>query len=359
MAVYSVIRYEPTFTEWLIYKYPNDRFNNNSKLIVSPGEVAIIVHNGKIEKICEEGTENIVSELLPVLGRLTSFGYSENPYPIEVYFINKRLKLDLKWGTSDPVMLLDPEFGVPLHVRARGQMGVRLVDYQYFYQTLVGSLIRGGMITFKAISEFFRGELNQIIKKQLSSFVINNRVTFFEIDTHLDEIQSSIEKEARTDFERFGLDLVNFSIESINVPDEDIKNLSGILHKKAEYEQLGDKIYRTTRGYDVLQAGAKNNSAMGTMIGVGLGMTATKAKESGAGCIIPPSGEDDGQKPNQIQTIKCPKCGAENKSTSKFCCECGYRFVSKCPNCGADIRPGQKFCDECGFNLIKGGNSNE
>ena len=49
MAFYEVIRYQSDVTNWLLYKHPVDEFNNKSRLIVSPGQVAIIVHNGKID----------------------------------------------------------------------------------------------------------------------------------------------------------------------------------------------------------------------------------------------------------------------------------------------------------------------
>jgi membrane protease subunit (stomatin/prohibitin family) len=162
MAFYDVIRCDNVNggIDWLMYKHPVDEFNNKSRLIVSPGQVAIIVHNGKIEKICQEGTYKINSELLPFLKNFTkAFFGGNNPYPIEIYFINKRLKLDLLWGTSDPVKLIDPKYNIQINVRARGQLGVRLDNYQYFYQTLVGSLMKGNYIDFKIIQTFFRGKI--------------------------------------------------------------------------------------------------------------------------------------------------------------------------------------------------------
>lgn len=345
MAIYSVIRYEGDISDWLVYKYQQDDFNKNSKLVVATGQVAIVVHNGKIEKIFEEGTYKLDSELLPFLkGFVKTVHGGENPYPIEIYFINKKLKLDLLWGTSDAIKILDPVYKIQLRVRARGQIGVRLTEYQYFYQTLVGSLMKGNYITFDVLKSYFRGILNQRVKKALSTKMISEKITYYEIDPRLDEIQESLLEEIKVEFKKFGFDVVNLSIESINVPDEDLDKLNQILHKKAEYEQLGDDIYRTTRGYDVLEAGAKNSGgSAGTFMGVGLGMQLGNEVKGG---IIPEKKTTEAKR--NRKTKYCGNCGAEIEVNSKFCQECGEKVTKSCPKCGNEISNEIKFCPECG-----------
>ncbi len=350
MAFYELIKFDGKDLNWLIYKHPVTEFNNNSKLIVSPGQVAIIVHNGKIEKILEEGTIRINSELLPFLKGFTkSFFGGKNPYPIEIYFINKRIKLDLLWGTSDPIKLIDPKYHIQINVRARGQLGIRLDNYQYFFQTLVGTLMKNQIIDFSIIQDYFRGRLNQIVKKCLSSYIISNEITYFEIDPHIDQIQEEIENPIREDIKQFGFDLINVSIESINVPDSDLEKLNEILHKKAEYDQLGDHVYRTARGYDVLEAGAENNSAQATMMGVGMGLNV--GQTLGQGSIIPDTNSQPKETANN--TFKCPNCKNLIDTSAKFCPECGTKIIKVCPKCNSNVNPGQKFCPECGEKLYK------
>lgn len=349
MAFYELIKYDGNGINWLIFKHPVTEFNRNSKLIVSPGQVAIIVHNGKIEKIVEEGTVRINSELLPFLKAFTKMFYGTNPYPIEIYFINKRIKLDLFWGTADPLKLIDPKYNIQINVRARGQMGIKLANYQYFFQTLVGTLMKGSFIDFDIIQNFFRGKINQIIKKTLTDFFVSKKITFFEIEAHIDEIADEFKNKFDSECEEFGFDLVNFSIESINVPNDEFDKLNEILHKKAEFDQLGDQNYRTIRGYDVYEAGAKNNSATATMMGVGMGMGLSNGV-GGAGNIIPPAQPQQAQKGNMST---CPSCGSPVDSTKKFCPECGAKLKSTCPSCGSPVDPTKKFCPECGQPLNK------
>ena len=350
MAFYSVVSFDGETRDWLMYKHPCDEFNTSSKLIVKPGQVAILVHNGKIEKICEEGSYKLDTELLPFVKAFVKGMYGgKNPYPLEVYFVNKRLKLDLLWGTSDPIKILDPVYKIQLRLRIRGQLGIRLSDYQFFFQTLVGTLMKSNYITFDVICSYFRGIINQKAKKILSSYIIGNKITYFEIDPHLDDLQTELQTNLKPELEKFGFNMVNLSIESINVPEEDLTALNDILHKKAEYEQLGDNAYRTTRGYDVLEAGAKNaNGTAGTFMGVGLGMQMGSQVQGGA--IIPPAQPQA----EQSGKIACPKCGAMIGKKAKFCPECGEKIENAkqfCPECGAEVTAKQKFCPECGTKL--------
>ena len=359
MAFYELISSQavirPNDINWLIAKHPVTEFNRHSKLVVSPGQIAIVVHNGKIEKIVEEGTSRIDSELLPFLKAFPKAFYGTNPYPIDIYFINKRIKLDLLWGTSDPVKLIDPKYNIQIDVRARGQMGIKLVNYQYFFQTLVGSLMKGSSIDFNIIQTFFRGKINQIIKKLLTEFFVNKKITFFEIEAHSDEISKAFEEEFDKECEEFGFDLVNFSIESINVPEDEFDKLNEILHKKAEFDQLGDQNYRTIRGYDVYEAGAKNNNAAATIMGVGMGMGMANGMSNNSASIIPPMSEEQPKKEVKAKgnIIKCPGCGEEIDSSKKFCPECGFKLVHICPNCNQEVDPSKKFCPECGQPLYK------
>ncbi|MFN9984724.1 MAG: SPFH domain-containing protein, partial [Pirellula sp.] len=104
---------------WRFPRYQNE-IKNGAKLIVRPGQVAIFVSEGKLADIFEAGTHDLTTSNLPILSTLKGWKYGFNsPFKAEVYFVNKRPVLDLKWGTPNPVMLRDPEFG-PIRVRAFG-----------------------------------------------------------------------------------------------------------------------------------------------------------------------------------------------------------------------------------------------
>ena len=349
MGIYDVVRFEGLEEDWLLYKFPSDEFKTHSKLIVSPGQIAILVHNGAIEKILENGSYTLDTELLPFIKGLKKAVYSgDNPYPMEVYFINKRLKLDFFWGTADPIEMLDPKYNIILSMRSRGQLGVKLDNYQYFYQTLIGTLLKNRYISFNILRDYFRGVINQKIRKHLSTEIVAKKITYFEISLHIDEIQESLEADIAKEFAKFGFQIVNFSIESIDCPKEDTDKLNEILHKKAELDQLGDTGYRTARGYDVLEAGAKGNGNASAFMGVGMGMQMGQSA-SVSGGIIPPAEN----KKEEKETFACPHCSKQIDINTKFCPECGGKIVHECPECKHEVSPTQKFCPECGAKLYK------
>jgi len=80
------------------------------------------------------------------------------------------------------------------------------------------------------------------------------KISIFNVEPHIEEIANAIKAEIEPEMGKFGFEIVNLSVESINVPQEDTDALNAIFHKKAEFEQLGDTRYRTARGYDVLKA---------------------------------------------------------------------------------------------------------
>jgi len=354
MALYDVVQFEGTGADWLIYKFPRNDFNTRMSLIVGPGQIAICVHDGKIEKICEEGKFVLDTELLPfVKGLVKAIHGGNNPYPMEVYFINKRLKLDLLWGTSDSVKIVDPEYHVQINVRARGQLGVRLKDYQYFLQTLVGTLMKDSSINFDVIRDYFRGLINQKAKKTISSLMLGEKISIFNVEPHIEEIANAIKGELEPEMAKFGFEIVNLSVESINVPQEDTDALNAIFHKKAEFEQLGDTRYRTARGYDVLEGAANNEgggvASMGVGLAAGMSMGGQMANSvnGGNGGIIPSASTEV-----KAETFECPHCHGQVVSGAKFCPVCGHKMVYKCPKCGAAVSPSAKFCPECGTNLV-------
>ena len=345
MNIADVVKIDGVNSDWLLYKYPNDEFNTSSRLIVSPGQIAIIVHNGKIEKICENGTFKLDTELLPFIKAFQKGYFNwKNPFPLEIYFINKRIKLDFLWGTSDAIEIIDPVYKVKLGLRSRGQLGVKLTEYQYFLEKLVGTIMKSGYVSFNILRDYFRGIINQKIRKQLVSYLYTNKISYFDINMHIDEIQESFQADLEPEFKKFGFEILSFAIESIDCPSEDTAKLNDILTKKAEMEQLGDENYRTIRGYDVLEAGAKGNGSASSILGVGLGMQMNGQVSSGTG-IIPQSKKED--------SIECPKCGTKMAASSKFCPECGTKIITECPKCGAKVSPKQKFCPECGEKLYK------
>lgn len=350
MALFDVIKFDGfSDRKWVVYKHPCTEINTKSKLIVGPGQVAVAVHAGKVENIFESGIFTVTTENFPFIERLVKSVYGGKvPFPMEVYFINKTIKLDMLWGTRDPLQVIDPNLNVKVRARARGQFGVRIANYQFLITTLLGAIQTKNLLEFDTLGDFFRGLINTKVKTVLGEYIIHKDVGLLDMSVYLEEISNVCKERLAPEFERFGIELINFYFESINVPDEDLERINGILNKKAEFDIMGDYRYRTARGFDVLESAAENEGTGGAIagagIGLGLGVGAGQAVGnlmSRENPIIPPA------------TKTCGNCGSAVGAVN-FCPQCGERVKQNCPSCNKVLPGNVNFCPECGAKIKRG-----
>ena len=125
----------------LVWRFPryHNQIKHGAQLIVRPGQTAVFVHQGKIADVFGPGRHTLETKNLPVLSTLAGwkFGF-DSPFKAEVYFVSTRQVTDLKWGTPNPVLIRDPDFG-PIRVRAFGTFTLRAVDAKALLQELVGT----------------------------------------------------------------------------------------------------------------------------------------------------------------------------------------------------------------------------
>jgi membrane protease subunit (stomatin/prohibitin family) len=161
------------------------------------------------------------------------------------------------------------------------------------------------------------------------------------------ECKASLDKE----FERFGVELVNFFIESVTPPKDQYEKLRGYKEEMA----LGAGFYQQRRSLDIMEKMAENPNSGGLAnAGIGFGMGLGMAPMAGTmfGNV---AGNVNPQQPAEAAGVKCPHCGATNPEGRKFCGECGQSIVVGlvCPSCGKVNEKGQKFCGDCGTRLSK------
>ena len=125
----------------IVWRFP--RFNNQIKhgaqLIVRPGQAAILVSQGRIADVFGPGQYKLATANLPILSTIAGWKYGfDSPFMAEVYFVSTRQIADLKWGTPNPVMMRDPDFG-PIRVRAFGTYTLKAKDPKILLEELVGT----------------------------------------------------------------------------------------------------------------------------------------------------------------------------------------------------------------------------
>ncbi|NLZ46425.1 MAG: SPFH domain-containing protein [Clostridiales bacterium] len=350
MAVLSVIKFEGLSTrEWIIYRHFNEKITSSSQLIVGEGQLAILVKGGTVCDIFQPGTYKLDTRNIPILHNLVNLPYGGNtPYTVEVYFVNTTVKMNLYWGTSDPIQLIDPKYHIRLRIRAFGQYGMRIIDSRTFFTELVGSL-GPTAINYDKVVEYFKGILVTKIKSIIAGIILDNNISALEIAPRLETISEQVYEKINPEFSKYGISIVNFNITSINFPEKDFEQINQILHDKAEFEIMGDSRYSTKRSFDVYEGAATNEGgAAGALASGGVGLGVGMAMANSAPVMAQPN-----VAPTE-KVIICQKCGESSPSGAKFCNGCGSSLVPAkkvCPNCSCEVAGGAKFCNNCGSTI--------
>lgn len=347
MAIIDRIKFDGSSngSHWLVYKCPSEQFVIGSQLIVNEGQEALFFKGGKALDLFGPNTHTLSTGNLPILNKLVNLPFGgKTPFSAEVYFINKTANLEMKWGTSTPIPLEDPKYGLILNIGARGQYGITINDSRLFVTRIIGAVPGGTITNPMSVLRYFNGVVNSKIKSVTAAYMIQKRISFLEISQFLSELSSAFQDALNDEFDRFGIELVNFYCESIAPnPDEYEK-----LRKYKEELALGHEFYQQRRSLDILEKFAENQSAGGAAnAGIGLGMGLASAGNIGS--MFAEIEQNMNTAPANAQ-ITCTKCGTLNNSAMKFCGNCGNKLADTiiCPHCGKEVQKGMKFCGECG-----------
>ena len=279
-----------------------------------------------------------------------------SPFNCQVYFINKVVSMDVLWGTSSQIPIQDAVYKIILPIRANGQFAIQVENAEKMLVKLVGSMDDFNQNTVK---RYFKGILMTNIKEYISSEFVKKQVSFLEVQTRLKEISEGIKVRVQSEFEEYGIKLVNFTINEIAPPDNDPSyvKLKKALAKKAEMQVMGYD-YQQERVFDVLDKAASNlgmsSDIMGAGMGIGMGINMgafVGGTMNGAMSNIQTQNE------NEQEQKLCKSCGAKILENAKFCLECGTKVEKKlelgmciCPQCREKVPEG-KFCLKCGAKL--------
>lgn len=347
MAIFDVVRFDGLRSrEWLIYKYPSDSLVLGSQLIVQEGQAVIFVKGGEVCDVFYPGTYTLSTNNLPILQSLINLPFGgKTPFSAEVYFLNTTTKLNLNWGTTDPIQIIDPKYHVKMRVRAFGQIGLKLADYGTFFRELIGGMQQSDLVKFDKIVAFYRGILILKIKAILAETILSRQISVLEIASMLETLSEEMQQRVAPEFARYGFTVTNLYIQSINFPDEDFERINQILEDKAAFEIMGDRRYATKRSFDIYEGAANNsNGVAGAFVAGGMGLGAAvgvgQAMRDTVGTPMESAGSSD--------VRECPGCHAQVPAGAKFCSQCGFSLKDLVCSCGATLPPGAKFCPECG-----------
>lgn len=307
--MWTVLEWKDESADTVVYRFPMDgkEIMSGSQLTVRESQVAIFVHLGKVADVFGPGKYKLTTKNLPILSGIGSIWYKgESRFKAELYFVNTKQFLNLKWGTSNPVAMRDSEFGM-IRIRAYGNFAFRVTDAVQFMQEVFGTR---GLVKLTEIE----GALQSLLVSQMSDTIAETQVTALDMAQNYTEFGELVLQRAKAKFADWGLTITEFNVINISFPEA----VEKAIDERTSLGILSDHIgvYTQKKAADALGDAAKNQGTTGTFVGMGFG---SMLNNTVAGAMSTPA-------PKSGDTKFCPECGAKVKASAKFCSECGNKL---------------------------------
>jgi membrane protease subunit (stomatin/prohibitin family) len=266
----------------LVWRFPryHNQIKHGAQLIVRPGQLALLVREGRLADVFAPGQHRLETRNLPVLSTLAGWAYGfDSPFKAEVYFVSTRLITDLKWGTPSPVLLRDPDFG-PLRVRAFGTYTLRALDPKRLLEQLVGT---DGAFESDEIGELLRS----IIATAFADLVAKAEIALVDLSKNYQSLSDRLRDLVRTRIDdEYGLEIPQLYIVNVSAPAE----VEQALDARSSMNVIGDaaayQAYQLGRAMPVAAANPAGGLA-GAGVGVGMGMAIASPMLSGGAHTTP------------------------------------------------------------------------
>ena len=222
----------------LIWRQPEEDFNDNSTLIVMPGEEAIFIKDGSIVQTFENGKYLLNTENYPFLSRLRNLmtgGIST--FNCVVYFVRTAHSIEIRWGTDSPLQVRDKLLGIATKVRARGSYKVTVSNPGVFLEKLVGNNVL--FETPDGLSRYFSMQFQGKIKASLTRALNETTTELLGIEARLEELAADVEPFFKESLDEYGLKCVQFVIGALDIDDDELRR---------RYDEIGMDNIEKVRG---------------------------------------------------------------------------------------------------------------
>ncbi len=341
----DVIEWTDNSGKTMVHKYDMNgkEIMMGAQLTVRESQAAVFVNEGQLADIFMPGRYELSTSNMPIMTALKSWKYGFNsPFKSDVYFVNTKQFLDMKWGTSNPVMMRDSEFGM-IRLRAFGIYSFKVNNVEVFLKEVFGT---SSLFTVDGVE----GQIKRTIVSSLSDAIAESRIPALDLATNYDELANFAIPVINQKLASLGLVICSLVIENISLPEEvekamDRRTSMGVVGNLDQYAKY--------QAAEAMREAANNDGSGMAGMGVGMGAGAAMGQMFSQAFAQQPAAAPAAPVAAPAAGAKCIACGAAIPAGVKFCPECGAKqeVENVCPACGAKIPAGTKFCPECGAKL--------
>ena len=211
----EIIQWEDDSRDTLSYRYPVDKeIKRGAQLIVRESQLAQFLYLGEFGDTYRPGTWTLTTDNTPILNSLKGWKYGfESPFKADVYFLNTRLFTGNKWGTANPIIMRDADFGI-VRVRAFGTFDFHIVDPKLFLKEVAGTDHHFRLDEF---ADTMRSRIVSVFSDALASA----KLPVLDVASRYQELGEAILPLINPQVtSKYGLEMSSFIVENISLPPE-------------------------------------------------------------------------------------------------------------------------------------------
>jgi len=279
----DVIAWTDNTRDTMVWRFEREahEIKYGAKLTVRTGQAAVFIHEGQLADVFTPGMYMLETNNMPILTTLNHWDHGfKSPFKSEIYYVNTTRFSDLKWGTKNPIMLRDPEFG-PTRIRAFGTYTVKVTDPAVFMREIVGT---DGEFTMDEISY----QIRNIIVQEFSRVIAQSGILVLDMAANTGDLGKLVATAISATMTQYGITIPELYIENISLPSA----VEAALDKRTSMGIAGDlgnfTQYSTSEAMTAAASNPNGGGGMGAGLGMGMGMAmASQMAQAGPWGAVP------------------------------------------------------------------------
>jgi excisionase family DNA binding protein len=272
----EIIQWEDDSRDTISFRYPDmdKEIKRGAQLIVRESQVAQFIYLGQFGDTFAPGKWTLNTDNIPILSTLKGWKYGlESPFKADIYFVNTRLFTGNKWGTSNPIMMRDPDFGV-VRARAFGTYDFRVVDPKLFLKEVAGT---DDHFRLDEFADTMRSRIVSVFSEALASA----KVPVLDVASRYAELGEALLPLINPAVTaKYGIEIPSFIVENVSVPPE-VEQAIDKRSSMAAVGNLNDYVkFQMAEGMTKGEGGSTASAA--AQLGAGLAMGQQMAQALGA-----------------------------------------------------------------------------